>query len=343
MLYGPAGVGKDALALEFARLVNCTEPSDDGACGVCPTCRKTGVMQHPNVKFICALPLGKNEDARKDDPVAKLDNESLTAMRGELEAKWHDPYHVIAIPRANEIKLSSVRDIRKELSMGSGGGTRVVIVSRAEMMSDESQNALLKTLEEPPKNTVFVLTTSNRDRLQSTVRSRCQPMRCDVLPEDAVTAALIKRDGMEPALAALCAELGSGSYGLARGYADEDFAAARTKAVDFLRAIVVNNIAGLYAKLDELAHLRDKAVIEQFLLILLFWFRDAEIMRLGGTPPTHIEGGDALRKFVDRFPGARCDRAVQLIEVAAQDVRRNANVFLAMRVLATGLRNAVVS
>ena len=342
LLYGMEGIGKDALAMEFARLVNCEHPTDDGACGECSACHRIASMQHPNVKFICALPLGKNEDARKDDPIAKLDADTLEAVREELELKWRDPYHVISIPRANEIKMSSVRDIKKELSLSTGGGTRVVIISRAEMMSDESQNALLKTLEEPPKNCVFVLTTSNRDRLQSTVRSRCQPLRCDSLPEEMIVDALIERDQIPAETAAVCAELGGGSFGLARKYADEEFATARKKAVDFLRTIAVNNVQALYSQLDELSHVRDKAVVEQFLLILLYWFRDAEVLRLGGRVNAHLaEGSEALQRFVGHYPAARYDEAVRLVELTASDVRRNANVFLAMRVLSSSLKTAL--
>lgn len=341
LFYGPEGVGKDALAMEFAKLVNCESPSDAGSCGECGSCRRIATMQHPGVKFIHALPLGKSEDARKDDPLAKLDAATMEVLRDERDAKWVDPYAVITIPRANEIKLSSIRDIRKELSLSGGSGMRVVIVSRAEMMSDESQNALLKTLEEPPSRTVFILTTAFRDRLASTVRSRCQEMRCDPIDEDLVTAALIERDKMEPAIAALCAELGGGSYGLARTYADEKFSVARTRAVDFLRKIAIRDVPALYAAIEEIAHERDKALIEQFLLILLYWFRDAERLQSGAPVQSHSAAADeALRKFVNRYPSARCDAAVKHIEATARDVKRNANVFLALRVMAADLQKS---
>ncbi len=338
LLHGPEGVGKDAVAMAFASLLVCERPSADGACGECDGCRRFAAQQHPGVRFICALPSGKNEDARRDDPLAKLDPDALEALRAQLAAKWSDPYHAIAIPRATEIKMSSVRDLNRDLSL-TGTGRRVVIISRAETMNDESQNALLKTLEEPPPHTVFLLTTAFRDRLKSTVRSRCQQLRCDPLADELVVNALVHRDGIDPATARACAELAGGSYGVARSYAGETFNTLRERAVEFLRAVATGNATSLYTHIDEIARARDRVAVEQFLLMLLLWFRDAEAMRLGAGPGS--AGGEALQRFVARYPAARNDTAIRSIETAVRDVRRNANLSLALRALSVDLFSAL--
>jgi DNA polymerase-3 subunit delta' len=342
LMYGVAGTGKDALAIEFAKLLNCSAPSDEGSCGVCPSCKRATAMQHPNIKFICALPLGKNEDARKDDPISKLEPDALQAVKDELQKKLADPYYVINIPKAREIKLSSVRDIKKELSLSALGGKRVVIVSQAENMNTQSQNALLKTLEEPPANTVFILTSSARARLKPTILSRCQMMRCDALRTDEIADALVARANVERNMAELCARLGNGSYAAALQHCTEEFAAVRKSAVDFLRAVAVKRYADIYTFIEEIARARDRTSIEEFLSVLILWFRDAEALRLGAREAMlAMDTADVLTRFIERYPNARCDTAIRRIEKAASEVKRNVNVALSLRVLVSELQTAL--
>ena len=283
--------------------------------------------------------MGKNEDARKDDPIGKLEPDALQAVKDELQKKAADPYYTIAIPKAREIKLSSIRDIKKELSLGSSGGKRTVIISNADRMNTQSQNALLKTLEEPPANTVFLLTTSARQMLKPTILSRCQLLRCDTLREQDVAAALTTRAGVESSAALACARLGNGSYALALRHSSESFAAMRNKAVEFLRAVAMNNYAAMYPLFDEMARARDRDAIEEFLAALIVWFRDAEAIRAGaaGSLLSNDETG-ALLRFAGRYTAADCGRAVKRLDKATAEIRQNVNIPLVLRTLATDLK-----
>jgi len=342
LFYGISGVGKDALAMEFAKLLNCENSSDAGACGTCHSCKRAAAMQHPNIKFICALPLGKNEDARRDDPISKLEPDTLQAVKDELQKKWADPYYTIAIPKAREIKLSSVREIKKELSFSSQGGKRVVIISHAEDMNTQSQNALLKTLEEPPTNTVFILTSSARNMLKATILSRCQLVRCDALNTEEIARALVEREGIPSGTAELYARLGAGSYADALRHNTEEFAEARKTAVDFLRFIAMKKYDEIYAAAEGMARLRDRTAIEEFIVSLSIWFRDAEALRSGGRDAlleTDME--ETLAKFNERYPHTRCDVAVKRLNAASNQVRQNVNIQIIIRSLAADLHAAL--
>lgn len=74
----------------------------------------------------------------------------------------------------SEIPIESVREIIKELRLKSSGRRRVVFIDEAHSLSEEAQNALLKVIEEPPANTIFILTTSSRDKVLPTITSRAQ-------------------------------------------------------------------------------------------------------------------------------------------------------------------------
>ena len=89
LFYGPEGIGKDALALEFAKTLNCTKGGIE-ACGVCPHCQRMDSFQHPNVKLVFALPVGKNEK-NGDDPINVLTEAQVAEVREQIQTKAKDP------------------------------------------------------------------------------------------------------------------------------------------------------------------------------------------------------------------------------------------------------------
>ncbi len=167
--YGQEGIGKDALALGFAKLLNCTSPQlqeNDiiDACNQCKNCKDATRLEHPNIILITALPTGKANAKNEDSPLLQLSEDMLSIYASEMKLKAEDPYHVIQIPNAQIIRIASIREIKKNVRMSAmQEGRRVFIISQAERMNIESANAFLKTLEEPHDNITFILTTSKKD------------------------------------------------------------------------------------------------------------------------------------------------------------------------------------
>src|SRR3989304_4248367 len=85
LFWGGEGVGKDAMAIEFARALNC-QTDHVSPCGVCASCRKINLLQHPNVSMIFALPVGKNEQSG-DDPIKGLTEEQVNAGQEQIGRK----------------------------------------------------------------------------------------------------------------------------------------------------------------------------------------------------------------------------------------------------------------
>ncbi len=94
LFWGPEGVGKSVMAIAFARLLLC-EAKGTSACGVCPSCKKMNHLQHPNLKFIFALPGG---EGKKNDDGDSLDTEVRDEIRKQIAQKAVQPYSPIAIP-----------------------------------------------------------------------------------------------------------------------------------------------------------------------------------------------------------------------------------------------------
>lgn len=140
---GTEGIGKDAMAIETAKILLCNNQLDNKiSCGECRSCKLVSKLQHPNLKFIFALPPGKNEDGRNDGPFLKLNDSEISLIQEQIVLKAKDNYHKISIPKAHQIKISSIREVKKDISFSSSEpGKRIIIISDADKMGDESANA----------------------------------------------------------------------------------------------------------------------------------------------------------------------------------------------------------
>jgi DNA polymerase III subunit delta' len=341
LFYGGEGVGKDAAALELARVLRC-EKGGEEACDVCPSCVRLAAMHHPDVRLIVPLPRGSQEKD-DDEPMAKLTEAEVRSVQEQLALKAADPYHRIQIPRANVIKINSIREIRRESSMStSDGRTRVFIISGADSMNDAAANTLLKTLEEPPGDTMFILTTSRREALLPTILSRCQNVRFDPLTEEEIRAALVARGHMEEARSSLLARLAGGSYTRALELGETDLMAQRADVVDFVRKALGTKTLELVECIERMAETKDRDVHVRFLTMTLLWFRDALVLR-HGAPVVNVDQMTELKSFVSRFPDADLTTAIGDVEKAISLVERYTYIKLVLAQLAVRIRLAVLT
>ena len=340
LFHGAEGVGKDAAALELARVLRCEQGGEE-ACGECSSCVRMATMQHPDVHLIIPLPRGSQE---KDDdgPLAKLTEGDVRSVQEQLRLKGADPYHRIRIPRANVIKINSIREIRRESSMStSDHRTRVFIISGADAMNDAASNTLLKTLEEPPGDTMFILTTSRREALLPTILSRCQNVRFDPLTEEEIRAALVGRGHLEGTQASLLARLAGGSYTRALELSESDMMGQRAEVVDFIRKALGGKTLDLVELVERMAETKERDVHVRFLTLMLLWFRDALVLG-HGAEVINIDQITELKSFVSSFPGADLTRVLEDVEKAISLVDRYAYIKLVLAQLAVRIRNAVL-
>ncbi len=152
-------------------------------------------------------------------------------------AGTHPDVRVLA-PKGRSIGVEDVRELIDYLSRRPyEGGWHIAIVERADKMTPSAQNALLKTLESPPEDTVFFLLTDSPGALLGTVRSRLRLVRVPPLTREACAAVLARR-GVEPSRALRLAGLAHGSVGRALEMeADEGFTALTERALDALAAL----------------------------------------------------------------------------------------------------------
>jgi len=177
---GAAGVGKTTVARTFAAALNCQTLPDD-ACGSCLSCRKTAQGHHPDF-----VELAYEPDPKTGKPSYKYKIEQI---------------------RLKVIKQSYYRPLE--------GRARVFLIKDADTMTLEAANALLKTLEEPNAQNVFLLVTAQPQLLPSTIRSRCQLLRFGALSTDEISRFVVGEMGASEEEALTIAALADGSLGKA--------------------------------------------------------------------------------------------------------------------------------
>jgi DNA polymerase III subunit delta' len=340
LFHGGEGVGKDAMALELARVLHCERRGEE-ACGECDSCVKIATGQHPDVRFVVALPVGKGEQS-DDGPLAKLTEPEVRLIQEQLRQKAANPYFRVMIPRANIIKINSIREVRRESSMSTHGRLRrMFIISMADQMGDEAANTLLKTLEEPSGDTMFVLTTAHRESLLSTIQSRCQNVRFDPLTEEQIRDALIARESVDAERAALAARLANSSYARALDLLNEDMLEERTEVLTFIRNALASNAVALSMQIETTVEGKDRDRVTRFLSVMLMWFRDALVLSRGGTV-INLDQQEDLQRFVTRFPGADIIRVMEDVERAISLVEKNIYIKLVLLQLAVRLKDAIL-
>jgi DNA polymerase-3 subunit delta' len=339
---GTEGIGKDALALEFAKVLNCVDQTT-AACGVCPSCLQAGAFHHPNINFITALPVGKGEN-QGDDPVSVLSDDQVEEYRSALEEKARDAYRRIELDKANFIKINSIRQIKRETAMAlSRSGKKIFIISGAERMNADASNSLLKTLEEPPNDTVLLLTTAEKNRLLPTILSRCQLLHCDALTEQEISSALTARDGIEEKQAYIAAELSNGSYSVARELSEGDIARERQEVLTFLRLVVGNQKIQSARFVEAFVNERGKKSLERWLGQLQAWLREVMLLRETKEHQTGVNDRESQEKFVDRFRNADLPRAISAVETAIVHLHKNVYLPLVFLRLHTELRKYILN
>ena len=246
MLCGPQGSGKMALALAFANYLLCRNHTcDDEACEACPQCRMLAKWEHPDLHFTfptIKLPsMGADHKPVSDDfaqawhqlilstPYFALDD-WLAAMGAENQQ---------AIITAGESDLL----IRKLSMKSSQGGYKVSVIWLPERMNIECANKILKLIEEPPSQTIFIMVSEAPDLLIETIRSRTQRIDMKRIETSSIAQELIARRALDEATAQRIARLSNGSWLKAL-----QTLAANSETADFLKD---------YQQLMRLAYMRD--------------------------------------------------------------------------------------
>lgn len=210
LICGPEGTGKLPLAIAYARYIACSNRGETDACGACPSCVKYDKLAHPDLHFV--FPVVRQKPSREpvsDDYIAQWRDMVLHTSYFNLN---HWLSKIEAGNSQAMIYTKESDEITRKLSLKSNqGGYKIMIIWLPERMNITCANKLLKLLEEPPAQTLFLLVSEKPDMLLQTILSRTQRLNVKNLKEKEVADTLMRKYGLAEQDATTVAHLANGS------------------------------------------------------------------------------------------------------------------------------------
>jgi DNA polymerase-3 subunit delta' len=340
LFFGAPGAGKRAAALAFAQALLC-EHGGPEPCGECSGCSKAIRGIHADVRVHIPFPgkemptdLPKRRELLALDPYARVDFTSRPSLSNAADTSNKQTRYPIDYVRDELIRLQSFRPVE--------GRFKVTIVTEAHLLGAQGSNALLKSLEEPPDQTVNILLTDRPDLLLPTVISRCEQVRFEQIDAELIAGELGAR-GTPADVAGVIARMADGSLTRAMDLADDpDLAARRAFVVEFMRAAYTGR-PGRLSELITTMTSEGREHLKRTFGSLLDWVRDLMLFAETGDAEriVNVDQASTISDFCGALPDADVPAMVGLIEQAILLAERNVNAKLLSAVLAQKLGRAM--
>ncbi len=294
IFYGPEGVGKLPLAIAYARYLNCSNRGADDACGECPSCHKFDKFAHPDFHFV--FPVVKS----------KVSDDYLPQWRKFLKENIYFNLNqwlsYIDAENAQGVIYSKESDeiIRKLNLKVYEAPYKVMLIWLPEKMHVACANKLLKMIEEPPANTVFLLISEDRENVLQTIWSRCQPINIRSIEKVEIVSAINSKFNLSLDEANSIAHIANGSYtsALKMIESSDDNRYLYELFVNMMRSSVSGNIKAIKEAANEIAGI-GREMQKSFLLYSLRMFREYFVNNLG--EPEMVYLNDYEEQFGERF------------------------------------------
>ena len=330
ILFGDDGVGKEALSIELAGLLNCKRPTENlSACGSCRSCIGIKTFQHEDVHFIHPIP--KTSSTKKTQ---LIDSKTAKELDDNYKEKLKNPYHKIEISNANTIPIDLIRSIKKKLFLSkSDENWSVVVIFNAEKLcvpKAEPANALLKILEEPPSQTLFVLITSKINLMLPTIQSRCQKVFFPNLKIEEIEKYAQEYDTSLP--------LDSSYLQMSNGSMSRFIKIAKNDVIDKIQLLIknfyTNNVNDFEKTLSFFSKVKskNKSEMQFYLDYLITITKDIYLLSLDKeNSATHYPFlSNTYSQILTNFPSGDWIRIIGLINQCIQDINRNVNLSLSI-------------
>lgn len=254
----------------------------------------------------------------------------------QMDSKNHPDVIWVTHEKPNSIGVEDIRtQLNRDISIKPYYGPRkIYIISECEKMTIQAQNALLKTLEEPPAYGLILLLTTNAEAMLPTILSRCVTLYMRPVKDRVVEEYLMKEFEIPDYKARVCAAFARGNIGKARVLAkNEDFDNIKEEAVSLLKYLHDMEIAEIAAAIKRINDF--KMDITNYIDIIMVWFRDILLFKATKDPNSLIfkEEIQQIRKIADRSSYEGLEDILEALEKAQVRLNANVNFDLTMELL----------
>lgn len=358
LFLGKEGSGALSLALAFAQYIACEKVSGKAdavqagpslfgepepvaakvpvwdSCGICPACVKAGQMIHPDIHFSYPVIPRKSGDKPISTDYATEWREFIKQLPYGNVYDWLQ--FIGAENKQGNITAAECNDIIRKLNLKSYEGHYKVLILWMPEYLDKEGNKLLKLIEEPPADTLFILVAENESQILPTILSRCQLVKVPRLTLEDVSANLMQKNGLSQEQAIQVAAVSEGNYREAQAllqHAEEDW---QSLLREWLNAILKNGPTAQVKWVDEVAKMgREKQ--KQFLRYFNHLLEQAIRVRMVGEgnfvmAANELDFANRLNKIADV---AQQQAIVEELDRAAYHIERNANakmLFMALTI-----------
>lgn len=310
LFHGPTGGAQLAMAMAFTSFLFCNNRQGEDSCGTCPSCQKVHKGIHPDIVYLFpSVTTKKIKEAESDAFLPEWRN-FITGGLFRVLPEWLAAMGAEGNKQGN-IPVEETRKLLSKISLKPFEAPfKVVIIWNPESLNLSSGNALLKTLEEPPSDTLFLLVCSDAQKLLTTIISRTQRIAIQAVDEASLADFLVKETGTSLENAQNLAISCEGNIAWALDKAKSENLSTSTWFADWMRAVYQKNLSklvGLADQFDSLAKEDQKSLLEYALHIFrqcLYQISDA---------PSLIKALEKEKAFIANFSKTLNRQAIEKI------------------------------
>lgn len=329
LLHGPAGIGKFMLARAFAQYIHCQSPTPDGEpCGKCPSCLQHMSFNHVDTIYVF--------------PVVKLEKMKTTPISADFMEEFKEyvttnPFMdfdrwVLTFEKKNAqpvIYVSESESLEQKLSVTTTlSKHKIVLIWLPEKMNEQTSNKLLKLIEEPFSDTIFILISNDSASILPTIYSRCRPIEMKRLSDDVIADYLTVHTAMDHQDALAIAHIAAGNINTALKSLDATSVSRMffDYFVQLMRLSYMRDVKGLKQWSSEITNMGREQEVKFYdycqRLIrenFMYNFKNPELVYLN-----HAES-DFSKKFAPFITENNAEQIVDVMNKAAIDIAGNAN------------------
>ena len=320
LLLGGEGSGKLALAVALAQYVLCQKHTNEDACGECPSCSKVSKIIHPDLHFSFPT-IGANVVSDAFLPQwreAILENPYLNANQ------WLQ--HIGAENKQGNINKQECVNIVKKISLKTFENTKKIFIIWLPEYLGKEGNRLLKLIEEPPAQTLFILVAEKQELILNTILSRCQIIKINGLSDEDIKNSLIQKENITAEVAEMASHLSGGNYNEALQLAQSKTNNHADFFLEWLRKCYKGNGIDLVDWTEQFAKM-GREVQKQFIQYALHFLREFMVLKLTQTDYIRLQTKElaTAKKMIPVIEFDQIDKIAHLLSESSYHIERNAN------------------
>ena len=274
--------------------------------------------------------IGKNTMARE-----------LAATLLEMENLFNSPDYIEITPDGNSIKIAQIRKLQSDILVKPYKSYKIYVIDEAQKMTVEAQNALLKTLEEPPKYAIIILITNNKESLLDTIKSRCEIIKFTPIPLVEV-ADYLTQTGVDKNRASLLANFSRGSMQKAIELSEsEDFHIMRDEVQKYVETFLTGSMLDIMDIQSSIEKYKDN--ITNVLDLIVNYFRDIMMVKenVDSSMIINLDRLVFIKNMSTKITYSQLSKIIDIIEETKNKLRSNCNFNISIQVMTLNIYEVI--